>query len=133
MSQLWHPLVVHFPIALWITSALFDLLYLWRGEAFHARAAKVLIGLGLLGALVAVGTGYLDLGRFSPEELGPAFLGLHRTHQAFAVAATLTYAASFAVRLRRTPGRGVVALLALTGAVLIGWAAWLGGELRMRM
>lgn len=133
MSQLWHPLVVHFPIALWITSGLFDLLYLWRGDAFHARAAKVLIGLGLIGALAAVGTGFLDIGRFSPEELGPAFLGQHRTHQAFAVAATLTYAVSFALRLRRIPGRGAVTLLALVGAVLIGWTGWVGGELRMGM
>jgi uncharacterized membrane protein len=133
MSQLWHPLVVHFPIGLWITSGLFDLLYLWRGEAFHARAARALIGLGLLGALVAAGTGFLDLGRFSPEELGPAFLGRHRTHQAVSVAATIVYAASFALRLRRTPGRGAVALLALAGAALIGWTGWLGGELRMGM
>ena len=43
---LFHPPLVHFPIALWLTSALFDVLYLRRGERFHFRAAQNPIGLG---------------------------------------------------------------------------------------
>jgi uncharacterized membrane protein len=134
MSQLFHPLVVHFPIALWLTSGLFDLLYVLRAEEFHYRAARLLIGLGLLGALVAIATGFADLGRFSAEELGQAFLDRHRVHQLFSFASTFAYAASFALRTRRVVlGRRALVGVMVAGAALIAWTGWLGGELRMVM
>src|SRR2546428_1481032 len=40
MPLLFHPLVVHFPVALWLTSFLFDLLGLWKKESFFAGDRK---------------------------------------------------------------------------------------------
>jgi len=52
-----HPLVVHFPIALWVGAALFYLLaWILRSDRLGFAAFAVLI-LGTLGAAAAVGTG----------------------------------------------------------------------------
>src|SRR3990172_6013935 len=61
MVFLYHPLVVHFPVALWMTSALFELLYVARRENLYATVARLLIGLGLLGAAVSIASGWIDL------------------------------------------------------------------------
>ena len=134
MRLLIHPLVVHFPVALWLTSALFDLLYARSGDRFHFRAAQVLIGLGLLGALISIGSGFADIRSLSPDDVGAAFFARHRTHMAFSLAATVVYAVSFYVRWRNPAiGRGALLGLMLLGAALIAWTGWLGGELRMVM
>lgn len=134
MRLLIHPLVVHFPVALWLTSALFDLLYVRGGDRFHFRAAKFLIGLGLLGAVGAFVTGFADIRSLGPDDMGAAFFALHRTHMIFSLAATVVYAVSFYVRWRNPAiGRGALVGLMLLGAALIAWTGWLGGELRMVM
>jgi len=52
-----HPLVVHFPIALWVGAALFYLLaWILKSDRLEFAAFAVLI-LGTLGAAAAVGTG----------------------------------------------------------------------------
>lgn len=134
MRLLIHPLVVHFPVALWLTSALFDLLYARSGDRFHFRAAQFLIGLGLLGALASILTGFADFRGLSPEDIGAAFISRHSAHSAFSYGATVLYAVSFYVRWRHpTVSRGVLLGLMLIGAALIAWTGWLGGELRMVM
>jgi hypothetical protein len=59
--MLIHPLVVHLPIALWLTSTFFDLLAWWREDPFFRRTAYWLVGLGILGAAVSIAFGWLDL------------------------------------------------------------------------
>jgi uncharacterized membrane protein len=134
MKVLVHPLIVHFPIALWLTSALFDLLYLRSGDRFHFRTAQSLIGLGLLGAVASILSGFADVRGLNPEDIGAAFLRRHSAHSLFAYGATLAYLASFYVRWRHPAvSRLVLLLLTLIGASLIAWTGWLGGELRMVM
>lgn len=134
MPILVHPLVVHFPVALWLTSALFDLLYLRRGERFYFRASQFLIGLGLLGALISIGAGFVDYVAVKPDDIGPAFINRHRVHSLIAYAATLIYGANFVARWRRPEmsRRWIMALLVI-GAGLISYTGWLGGEIRLVM
>jgi uncharacterized membrane protein len=134
MRYLIHPMAVHFPVALWLTSALLDLLYLRRGDVFHFRAARGLIGLGLLGAAVSIATGFADALPLVAGGVGQAFVDRHRVHQVFAYLSTLLYAVSFLIRWRRpSVGGAVVAALMVAGAVLIAVTGWLGGELRLAM
>lgn len=134
MRFLFHPFAVHFPVALWLTSALLDLLYLRRGDLFHFRAARGLIGLGLLGAAVSIATGFADALPLAVEGVGQAFVDRHRVHQIFAYLATLLYTVSFLIRWRLPTVRGaVVAALMVAGAALIAVTGWLGGELRLVM
>ncbi|MCL6554134.1 MAG: hypothetical protein K6W08_13590 [Firmicutes bacterium] len=134
MSTLYHPLVVHFPVALWLTSALFDILYLRGGQRFHLRAGQYLIGLGLLAAVGSVVTGFVDYGPLVREGIGQAFVDRHRTHSLLAYGAMLIYALAFYLRWRfPQPPRGVLAGLTAAGAALIASVGWLGGELRLVM
>ncbi|MGQ0548588.1 MAG: DUF2231 domain-containing protein [Armatimonadota bacterium] len=134
MPFLFHSPVVHFPVALWLTSALFDILYLGTADQFHGRAAQFLIGLGLLGAVVAIVTGFIDYRPLVAEGIGDAFIARHRVHAVFAYASTVAYLVSFLLRWRRPLlGRAVTAVLLVVGAALIGITGYIGGEVRGAM
>lgn len=132
--MLIHPMVVHFPLALWLTSGLFDLLAWRRDDPMFPRAAFWLVGLGLLGALAGIAAGWYDLLEAEREGVGPGLLIRHRAHGLLAYGATATYLASFLWRWRRPAARrGGVLALALLGAVLAAVAGFLGGEVRTVM
>lgn len=134
MPFLYHPLVVHFPVALWLTSFLFDLLYASRGQPFYATASRYLIGLGLLAALVSIGTGFVDYLPLVAEGVGQAFIDQHRIHSLLAYASTVVYGATFVLRWRgRAMSRGVYAGMAIAGAALIAATGYLGAEIRRVM
>ncbi len=129
--MLIHPLVVHFPIALWLTSTFFDLL-LWRREdPGLRRAAGWLVGLGILGAAVSIAFGWLDLLAQEAQGVGSALVLRHRLHSLAAYCATLAYLADYLWRWR-TGNRADTILLALSvlGALLIAITGYLGAELR---
>lgn len=133
MVFLYHPLIVHFPFALWITSALFEILYLVRRDTFFATVARWLIGLGLFGAAVSIGSGFFDLNRQIALGVGTGILIQHRVHSLLAYAATAAYLAVFFVRWRRPAVPGWTVLLSLLGAVVIAVTGFVGGELRKVM
>jgi uncharacterized membrane protein len=133
MPFLWHPLVVHFPVALWLTSFLFDLLYVRTGERFYGLAARYLIGLGLLGASLAVVSGFADYRPLVAQGIGQAFVDRHRLHSLLAYAATVVYLALFLLRWRRRLQGGWLLTLAAAGAALIAVTGYLGGEIRRVM
>jgi uncharacterized membrane protein len=54
-----HVVLVHFPIALFLSSVTFDLLAIWRGSRFLAKAAYYNLIVAAITALAAVGTGVL--------------------------------------------------------------------------
>ena len=59
----FHPLSVHFPIALITIGFLFDLVYLWyKKEPCMSKTGYYLQILGMLGAIAAWGTGYFIAG-----------------------------------------------------------------------
>ncbi len=133
MRLLYHPLIVHFPVALWLTSFLFDLLYLSRGDRFFERASRLLIGLGLLGAVASVISGFIDFRPLVAEGIGQAFVDRHRLHSTVAFGATLVYLVSFIVRRRSTVSRTAIIVLTLLGAGLIAATGFIGGEVRAVM
>ncbi|TRZ76307.1 MAG: DUF2231 domain-containing protein [Bacteroidetes bacterium] len=78
----FHPLSVHFPIALITVGFLFDLINLWyKKEPCLSKAAYYLQILGTLGAVVAWGTGYFIAGTTQME--GEA-LQVKEQHELFA-------------------------------------------------
>ncbi len=134
MSVLIHPLLVHFPIALWMTAAFFDLLYLARRQETFATMARWLIGLGLAGAAVSIAAGWRDLLLQESLGVGTALRKAHTVHQLLAYLSTLLFAAAFVGRWRsrlRTPGWTI--LLSLLGAAVVAITGYVGGELRKVM
>jgi uncharacterized membrane protein len=126
-----HPMIIPFPIALWVFSLVADVIYLWRGNpvwrdyvAFYA-----LLG-GIIGAAVAAVPGLIDW--LSLKD--PKIVKIANWHARLNVIALLIFAASF--YLRTTSGAGLVSesytiplALSVLGVILITISGWLGGEM----
>jgi uncharacterized membrane protein len=126
-----HPMIIPFPIALWVFSLVADVIYLWRGSpvwrdyvAFYA-----LLG-GIIGAAVAAVPGLIDW--LSLKD--PKIVKIANWHARLNVIALLIFAASF--YLRTSSGTGLVSgsytipvALSVLGVILISISGYLGGEL----
>jgi uncharacterized membrane protein len=134
MPLLYHPLVVHFPVALWLTSFLFDVLFAVKRQPFFAAVSRSLVGLGVLGAGLSIGAGFVDYVPLVASGIGQAFIDQHRVHSVLAYVTTALYAGLFLARWRwaRLPPALSLAA-ALVGAVLISVTGYLGGEIRRVM
>jgi uncharacterized membrane protein len=126
-----HPILIPFPIGLWVFSLIADVIYLWRGNpvwrdwiAFYA-----LLG-GIIGAALAAVFGIIDWLSIKDREVKKTA----DWHARLNVIALLVFAASF--YLRTTGGATWVSgsytipiLLSVVGIILITVSGWLGGEL----
>ena len=126
-----HPMIIPFPIALWVFSLVADVIYLWRGNpvwkdyvAFYA-----LLG-GIIGASVAAVPGLIDWLSLTDK----AVVKLANWHARLNVIALLVFAASF--YLRTTSGADMISgsytiplALSVLGVILITISGWLGGEM----
>src|ERR671938_119187 len=126
-----HPMLIPFPIALWVFSLIADVIYLWRGNniwrdwiAFYALLA------GIIGAAVAAVFGIIDWLSIKDREVKK----VADWHARLNVIALLIFAASF--YLRTTGGSQMVGgsytipvVLSVLGVILITISGYLGGEL----
>jgi uncharacterized membrane protein len=120
-----HPMLVPFPIALWIFSFVSDVIYFlgWGGPIWQEIAFYTMIG-GTLGALAAAVPGYIDWRSISDpqvKKIGQA----HLIVNLFIVA---LYAVNLWLRMTSDPGAFPVVLSAVAVS-LLGISGWLGGEL----
>lgn len=128
-----HPLFTHFPMALWMTSLLWDSLGLWSGDLLWWSFSFWSIAVGLIFAFLAVITGlidYVNLPQERPVE------GVAMRHMLIVIAAIILYTGSFFVRVSSTipSGNQLIIALALSflGFVLLLIGGWYGGELVYR-
>lgn len=126
-----HPMLISFPIALWVFSLVADVIFLWRGNpvwkdyvAFYA-----LLG-GIIGGVVAAVPGIIDWLSLTDKTV----VKLANWHARLNVFALLIFAGSF--YLRTASGASLVSgshtiplALSVLGVVLISISGWLGGEL----
>jgi uncharacterized membrane protein len=126
-----HPMIIPFPIGLWVFSLVADVIYLWRGHGVWRDyiAFYTLLG-GTLGAAVAAVPGLIDW--LSLKE--PKVVKIANWHARLNVIALLIFAASF--YLRTTSGAGIVSgsysipvALSVLGVILISISGYLGGEM----
>jgi uncharacterized membrane protein len=130
----FHPLLVTVPIGAWTASLVFDIASrVTTGPGFLAQGSLWLIAVGVIGALAAACTGFLDL--FGIPAGTPAF----RTalvHMTLNLLVTAGYAAGFAWRYGsyHRPGPVAAGPLALSAGclVLLGVSGFLGGKLAFR-
>ncbi len=131
LPELYHPLVVHFPIGLWLASTFFDLLGWRRAKAVYRDMAFWLVGLGLLGAAASILFGWTDLLAQERQGVGTGLLIRHSVHSWLAYVATAAYLGVFVWRWRTAnrPAPGWLRL-SLLGAALTLLTDYLGGQLR---
>ena len=130
----FHPILVTVPIGAWVASLVFDVVSRTSDEPeVFTKGSRWLIGLGVVGALVAAVFGLLDL------------LGIPRgtrafrtalTHMALNLAVVAAFVVSFVLRMDTVDdgdevGAGSLAL-SVVALVVLGTSGWLGGKLTYR-
>jgi uncharacterized membrane protein len=127
-----HPMLVVFPLALFATAVLFDILYLVTDEDTLAAFSFWAIAAGVVGGLAAAVFGLIDwLGL--PSETRAKRIGL--VHGVGNVVIVGLFAVSWLLRLN-APGYAPDVLPFVLGLIGVGLAlftAWLGGEMVYRL
>jgi uncharacterized membrane protein len=121
-----HPMLVVFPIGLWIFSFVCDLIYLfvtrnpvWSEVAFYC------IGGGIVGALLAAIPGFIDY--LSLRDPQTKRIGTY--HLILNLLAVVLFVVNFALRWNGAPGAIVPVVLSLITIAGLGVSGWLGGEM----
>lgn len=139
----WHPVVVHFPIALITVAALVAIVWAVRGTAFWRRTVLLLLGVGMVGLLAAYFTGEPIEEHVEGTPIVEELVGLHETTALYALIVTgvalagvagLSFWVERRTTLERDPPDPVVARLVLVGltvaaAVLVAWTGHIGGTM----
>ena len=125
-----HPVLVHFPIALFIASAVFEVLALWRKQPVFAAVAYFNLFGAALSLPFTIATG---LGAWRWQLEGATLKGNLRLHLAFAIATATIIFILFGTRFRlrkngNSPSAAYFALMAL-GLMMITITGHLGGIL----
>ena len=123
-----HPMLIVFPIGLWIFSLACDLIRLAGGssDAWTTVAFYSMVG-GLIGALCAAVPGFIDLLYYKGG--APPVKKIALTHMAINLTAVVLYAINIALRAKGTFGMGIPVLLSIIGVALIFVSGWLGGQM----
>lgn len=116
-----HPLMVQVPLGAWISAAVLDLL----GGRGNAKAAKTLVGVGLVSASSASVAGYVDWAELDREQLRTGWV-----HQAVNWVGISLYTLSWMQRKAGNHGAGK--LLGFAGLAVVGVGGYLGGHLAYR-
>lgn len=126
-----HPMLIPFPIALWVFSLVADVIYLWRGNpvwrdwiAFYTLLA------GMIGAVAAAVFGIIDWLAIKDRVVKR----VADWHARLNVIALLIFAASFYLRTaggsQWIGGSYIIPfVLSVVGVILITISGYLGGEL----
>lgn len=123
-----HPVLTDVPVGAWTLAILLDLLALILGVANLGLASGIAIGVGGLGALAAVATGFADWMDVDPPELA---VGI--THALINIVGIILFAISFLVLWANqwTIGWGDF-IPAILGYLVITVGAYIGGSLVFR-
>ena len=127
-----HPMLVVFPLGLFIAAVIFDGIYLWRGSAMFASVAYWNIAAGIIGGLAAAAFGLIDWLAI-PSGTRAKRIGL--LHGGSNVVVVLIFAAVWWMRADApdlTPTTNVF-LLEVAALAIGSVAGWLGGELVDRL
>ena len=126
-----HQMLIAFPLGLFSTAVIFDVIHLLRGGPTWSIVAFWMIGAGIVGGLCAAVFGAIDW-RGIPQGTRAHRLGL--LHGLGNVCVVGLFAVSWFLR-RGAPGSPSTAAIAfmLAGGALLLVTGWLGGELVDRL
>lgn len=120
-----HPMLTVFPVALWTSSLICDLVYksgaqaLWHDMAFYTMAG------GVIGALLAAIPGAIDL--FSLSSRRVRRIGL--SHMAINLTLVVLFLVNLWWRTRAPADASGPVWLSAASVALLGVSGWLGGEM----
>ena len=120
-----HPMIVVFPIALWIFSFISDIIYYfgWGGVQWNDVAFRTMAG-GIVGALVAAVPGFIDYLSLTGRRKTVA-----TTHMILNLTLVLLFALNLWLRSNGVPIEGAPIILSLVSIIILAVSGWLGGSL----
>ena len=123
-----HPMLVPFPIGLWVFSFICDLIFVFGSQApvWKTVALYTMVG-GLIGALAAAVAGLIDLLSLPPEPRKTAII-----HMAINVTIVVLFAINIWLRVSAgDAGAGATGpvWLSLVAIAMLLVSGWLGGKL----
>ncbi|MBD8024368.1 DUF2231 domain-containing protein [Microbacterium gallinarum] len=125
----FHPILVTIPIGTWVASIVFDVIgFVAEDPTPYVVGARVLILIGIIGALLAAVVGFLD---YTQLQRGtPA----HRTatiHMAINLVVTVLFLVNLLIRWSADDDEVSIVgfILSLLGLAALGASGWLGGKL----
>jgi len=127
-----HPMLIVFPLGLFVMAVIFDLVWLSTDNTVFAQVAYWDIAAGLVGALLAAGTGLLD---WTAIPAGTRAKRIGLLHGAANAVVAVLFLLVWLVRMDNTDqaiGGGLFAVEVVAIAVS-AVAGWLGGELVDRL
>jgi uncharacterized membrane protein len=120
-----HPMLVVFPIGLWIFSFISDVIFLFAGNPlWNDIAFYTMIG-GLSGALLAAVPGLIDMFSIADPKAGK----IAWNHMVLNLITIAFYSLNVYLRSTLPAGAFFPIVLSALGVVLLAIAGWLGGEL----
>jgi uncharacterized membrane protein len=121
-----HPMLVVFPVGLWIFSFVCDLIHLlispnpiWSEIAFYC------IGGGIVGALLAAIPGFIDYLSIT----NPRAKRIATFHLVLNLIGVVLFALNFGLRYAGDRGASLPIIISAITIVAVGISGWLGGEL----
>ncbi len=126
-----HPMFVHYPIALWTTSVITDLIYYFCRNTSLILISKFLIAAGIVGAIVAAVFGLIDWTGITE----PAAKRIGNWHARLNITALILFGVSLYLRMKNygAPLVGfhlkIPFLVSVAGWLLMAISASLGGKL----
>lgn len=121
-----HPMLIPFPIALWIFSLASDLIFLFGfgGPVWKDVALYTMIG-GIIGGLAAAIPGYIDYRTLTD----PVVVRVAQLHMVINVCLVLLFSVNAGLRLLNGPQALLPVFMSMLGVAALGVSGWLGGEL----
>ena len=128
-----HPMLIPFPIALWATSFIVDVLFYFVRHPTLLVISKFMLAGGCIAALAAAVVGIIDWLAIEKGQVKR----VADWHARFNFGALVVFAVSLFLRMgsySQMVGRRLTIpfLLSLVGVILISISGWLGGELVFR-
>ena len=121
-----HPMLIPFPIALWIFSLASDLIYLFGfGGAVWKDIALYTMAGGIIGGLAAAIPGYIDYRSLSD----PVIVRVAQMHMVINVGLIVLFTINTGLRILNGPEALLPVLLSVLGVAALAVSGWLGGEL----
>ena len=120
-----HPMLVAFPIGLWVFALVCDIVRLFGGAPVWSSVALYAIGGGIAGALLAAIPGFIDYLSIDEAEMKR----IATTHLLLGLGSVLIFGLNLWLRFRLEEGSKIPFLLSLLGVIVIGFGGWLGGEM----
>jgi uncharacterized membrane protein len=125
----FHPILVTIPIGTWTASIVFDIIaFVAEDPTPYVVGARVLILIGIVGALAAAVFGFLD---YSQLARGTAARKTGTIHMALNLGVTVLFLVNLLVRWSADDDEVSVIgfILSLVGLAALGISGWLGGKL----